>query len=90
MKRKLFGNIRPVALAAIGVFLGRGAQADTTLDFELPIPAGQGNNAAMLQSMGDNASASSGGVSVTGFGTPNIGLTWGGIGFNDTRWDYYS
>ena len=90
MKRKLFGNLRPVALAAIGVFLGRGAQADTTLDFDTAPPAGQGNNAAMQQFVGDNASASSAGVSVAGFGTPNIGLTWGGIGFNDTRWDYYN
>ncbi len=90
MKKKLFRNLRPVALAAIGVFLGRGAQADTTLDFELPIPAGQGNNAALQQTFGDNVSATGAGVSVTGFGTPNVGLTWGGIGENDTRWDYYN
>ena len=90
MKRKLFGNIRPIALAAIGVILGRGAQADTTLDFEFPVPPGQSNLDPIKQFFGDNASASSAGVTVSGFGTPNIGLTWGGTGLNDTRWDYYN
>jgi hypothetical protein len=28
-------------------------------------------------------------VTVTGFGTPNIGLIWGYIGLPDTHWDYY-
>ncbi len=85
-------HIRPAALMALGVFLGRGAQADTTLDFDAynPPPAGQGLGAEVIQSFGDYAAASSEGVTVTGFGTPNIGLTWGGIGAADTRWDYYN
>ncbi len=86
MKIKRLSNFRPVALAALGVFLGRGAQADTILDFEIR-PAGQGNNAAILQSFGDAAAASSDGVTVSGFGTPNIALTWQATG---GRWDYYT
>jgi hypothetical protein len=79
------------ALAALGVFLGRGAQADTILNFDT-VPIDQPVNAApgVLQSFGDNAAASSDGVEVSGFGTPNIGLTWGVIGGPDTRWDYYN
>src|ERR1044072_8674403 len=79
-------------LVALGVFLGRGAQADTILDFDT-VPADQPVNAApgILQTFGDNAAASSDGVTVVGFGTPNIGLTWGVInGGPDTRWDYYN
>lgn len=78
-----------VALAAVGLFLGRGAQAETILDFDIR-PPGQLNN-QLAQSFGDNAAASSEGVTVVGFGTPNIGLTWqatpapGGA----ARWDYY-
>ena len=34
MKIKKIAKFHPVALAALGVFLGRGAQADTILDFE--------------------------------------------------------
>lgn len=90
MKRSLFTNLRAVALVATGVFLGRGAQADTILDFELPFPAGQAHNAAILQSFGDNVSASSDGITVSGFGTPNIGLTWQATGAGTTRWDYYN
>ena len=91
MKIKRLANLRPVALCALGVFLGRGAQADTILDFN-SVPADQPVNAApgILQSFGDYASASSDGVRVVAFGTPNIGLTWGGIGAADTRWDYYN
>jgi hypothetical protein len=74
-----------MALTALGVFLGRGAQADTILDFDIR-PAGQNNNAPILQSFGDTASASSDGVTVAGFGTPNIGLTWQATG---GQWDYY-
>lgn len=90
MKVKRLAGLRPVALVALGVFLGRGAQADTVLDFEL-IPPGQPVNdtPGVLQTFGDNAAASSAGVTVTGFGTPNIGLRWAGIGFSDTRWDFY-
>ena len=79
-------NLRPLALAAMGVFLGRGAQADTVLDFDI-IPAGQASNQQILQTFGDAAAASSDGVTVNGFGTPNIGLTWQGTGAN---WDYYN
>lgn len=85
MKIKKLANLRPIALAALGVFLGRGAQADTILDFDIR-PAGQGNNAAILQTFGDAAAASSDGVTVAGFGTPNIALTWQATG---GRWDYY-
>jgi hypothetical protein len=90
MKIKRVANLRP-ALIAVGVFLGRGAQADTILDFNT-IPTGQPNNAApgILQTFGDFAAASSDGVTVVGFGTPNIDLSWGAIGFADTRWDYYN
>jgi len=85
MKMKRIANLRPVALFALGVFLGRGAQADTVLDFGVR-PVGQNNNAAILQTFGDAAAASSDGVTVTGFGTPNIALTWQATG---GRWDYY-
>ena len=87
MKIKKLANLRPVALAAIGVFLGRGAQADTVVDFAT-VPGG--NNAAIDQFFGDYAAASSDGVTVTGFGTPNIGLTWTGFGDPATRWEYYN
>ncbi|MEO6036612.1 MAG: hypothetical protein ABIQ35_15285 [Verrucomicrobiota bacterium] len=82
MKRKK--NLRPIVIA-LGVFLGRGAQADTVLDFDIR-PAGQLQNQALLQTFGDTAAFSSDGVTVTGFGTPNIGLTWQATG---GRWDYY-
>jgi len=85
MKMKRLTNLRPVAFAALGVFLGRGAQAETILDFDIR-PPGQNNNAAILQTFGDNAVASGDGVTVTGFGTPNIGLTWQATG---GRWDFY-
>src|SRR5882724_2842066 len=85
MKIKKFSKFHPVALAALGVFLGRGAQADTILDFDIR-PVGQGQNVALLQSFGDNAAASSDGITVVGFGTPNIGLTWQSVG---GEWQYY-
>jgi hypothetical protein len=84
---KIKRRLRPVALAAIGLFLGRGAQADTIIDFDIqPGP----NNAAIDQSFGDYAAVSSDGVTVSGFGTPNIGLTWQGMGDPATRWEYYN
>jgi len=91
MKIKRHSKVYPSALAALGVFLGRGAQADTILNFDT-VPPDQPVNAApgILQSFGDNAAASSDGIAVVGFGTPNIGLTWGAIGGPDTRWDYYN
>jgi hypothetical protein len=87
MKIKKYSKIKPAALAALGVFLGRGAQADTIIDFDTVTGP---NNAAIDQSFGDFASASSDGVTVTGFGTPNIDLTWTGFGDPATRWEYYN
>lgn len=97
MKRNKLFNLHSLALAAIGVFLGRGAQAGTVLTFDTP-PGGQGNNAILLTGFGSNAGASSDGVSVTAGGTPNIGLTWGftavagggGGGGNNVEWDFYN
>lgn len=86
MKMKRLKNLRPFAFAALGVFLGRGAQADTVLDFDVR-PSGQVNNAQIIQTFGDAAAVSSEGVTVTGFGTPNINLTWPSSGA--VRWDYY-
>lgn len=85
MKRSLFSRYRAVALIATGVFLGRSAQADTILDFNIR-PAGQNNNAAILQSFGDAVAVSSDGITVDGFGTPNLNLTWQATG---GRWDFY-
>jgi hypothetical protein len=94
---KIRKHLRPAGLIALGVFLGRGAQADTTLDFNAdagsctppqvenpPGPPG-------ITDFGNFAAASSGGVTVSGgFGTPNIGVFWGGIPTPDARWDYYN
>jgi len=88
MKLKKLHHLRPIALAAVGVFLGRGAQADTIIDFDA-VPSDQSNKNQVIQTFGDYVSASSEGVTVAGFGTPNIGLTWQGNGQTDTRWDYY-
>jgi hypothetical protein len=85
MKPTKLRKFSPVAIAAIGVVLGRGAQAATIIDFNT-LPAGQPHNGAILQTFGDNASVSSPGVTVVGGGTPNIGLTWNSTG---GRWDYY-
>jgi hypothetical protein len=87
MKMKKFGYMRPAGLVALGVFLGRAAQADTVIDFDTP--AG-GNNVGIYQYFGDYATNSSEGVTVTGFGTPNIGLTWVGTGDPATRWEFYT
>lgn len=83
MKIKKLKNLRPAAIAALGVFLGRGAQADTIVDFDT---APLGNNNPVGQSFGDFAAVSSDGVTVVGFGTPNIDLTWSG---NGAQWQYY-
>ena len=92
MKRTRLGRLKPAALVAVGVVLGRGAQADTVLDFNA-LPPGQVNNAQIIAGFGSNAGASSPGVSVSGFGTPDISLTFGssvgGSGGSATRWDYY-
>jgi len=42
-----------------------------------------------ITNFGNYAATSSGGVDVTGFGTPNIGLQWSGIPSPATRWEYY-
>ncbi len=86
MNGRKLEQLRSGAFIALGVFLGRGAQADTILDFDIQ-PAGQGQNANMIQSLGDRAAASSDGVTVVGFGTPNIDLTWQGTG---GQWQYYA
>lgn len=87
----------PLALVAAGVFLGRGAQADTILDFDAdaaactPPQLENPNAPPGITNFGNYAAASSGGVTVSGgFGTPNIGLIWGGIPSPDTRWEYYN
>jgi hypothetical protein len=85
MKIKRPAHFRPVALVALGVFLGRGAQADTVLDFDSFPPDG-GVNVNVQQTFGDYAGASSDGVTVVGFGTPNIGLSWQSAG---GAWQYY-
>lgn len=85
MKMKKLKNLRPGALVALGVFLGRGANADTTIDFDAYPPGGV-RNGTIFQTFGDNASASSEGVTVSGFGTPNINLTWQGSG---ASWQFY-
>jgi hypothetical protein len=87
MKIKRPLNFRPIGLAVMGVFLGRGAQADTIIDFDT---VSQPNNSAIVKPFGDYAAASSDGVTVTGFGTPNIGLNWVGFGDPATRWEYYT
>jgi hypothetical protein len=93
MKRSKVGSFKPLAIVAVGVVLGRGAQADTILDFDA-LPPGQVNNAQILAGFGGNAGASSPGVSVSGLGTPDITLTLGssvgGTGGSTTRWDYYN
>jgi hypothetical protein len=94
---KIRKHLRPAGLIVLGVFLGRGAQADTTLDFNsdagscTPPQVNNPNNAPGITNFGSFAAASSGGVTVSGgFGTPNIGLVWGGSPSPDTRWEYYN
>ncbi len=96
MRIKKLVTFRTAALA-VGVFLGRGAQADTTLDFDsaasacTPPQLENPNAPPGITNFGNYAVASSGGVTVSGgFGTPNIGLIWGGIPWPDTRWEYYN
>src|SRR5687768_1683965 len=84
MKRS---KLKFVAALAVGVALGRSAQADTILNFDA-LPAGQVNGDPVISSFGDNAGNSSPGVEVVGFGTSSIGLTFGGSG-GSARWDYY-
>ena len=85
MKRRSHPSSAPLALAAVGVFLGRGAQAETIVDFDIR-PAGFNNNTVLPSSFGSNASIPDDSVSINGFGTPNIGLTWQASG---AQWQYY-
>jgi hypothetical protein len=48
------------------------------------------NNPPGITNYGNFAAASSPGIAVSGFGTPNIGLTWGSDNWPDTRWEYYN
>jgi hypothetical protein len=94
---KIRKYLHPVGLVALGVFLGRGAQADTIIDFDsdagscTPPQVENPNAPPGITNFGSYAAASSGGVTVSGgFGTPNIRLVWGGIPSPDTRWEYYN
>ncbi len=75
MKIRKFCQFGSAACLAMGVFLGRGAYADTILDFDT-LPNRVNNNDNVAQTFGDAVSASSAGITVVGFGTPNLGLTW--------------
>jgi hypothetical protein len=86
MKRSLFRDLKSIGVAAVGVFLARGASADTIVTFDTR-PAGQGNNARIIDGFGSNATNSSAGVQVIGTGTPDITLTWQS---DSGRWDYYT
>src|SRR6185312_6325062 len=70
MKRLKFGHLNSVALIATGVILGRAAQADTLITFN-----GLGGD-VIPTAYGSFASSSSTGITVTGSGTPDIGLNW--------------
>jgi hypothetical protein len=85
-----FVNVR-LAVASISVACCGIAYADTVLDFG-SLPDGQANGAMVISGFGSFASTSSPGVTVTGFGTPDIGLTWGQTpnGSNPIQWNYYS
>ena len=84
MKRSKLSRIKPAAIA-VGLFLGRGAQADTILTFDAA-PPGQAPTGPVAQTFGDNVVASGPGIQVNGAGTPDIGLTWQATG---GRWDFY-
>lgn len=88
MKIKRKAILQRTAMAALGVFLGRGAQADTIIDFDFSSPPG--NNNPIVHPFADYLSSSVDGVTVVGFGTPNIGVTWEATGDPATRWEYYN
>jgi hypothetical protein len=96
MKRKKLGMLRNVAITAVGLVLARGAQADTTLTFDVLL-GGQSSNARILDGFGSQVTGSSSGVTVSGADTSHIGLLWGftaiagggGGGGNNIEWDYY-
>ena len=85
MKRGKLGRLKPSAIVAVGIVLGRGAQADTIITFD----GLSANNTPITAPFGSNVSASGPGVSVVGFGTPGISLDWFGTG-GSTRWEYYN
>jgi hypothetical protein len=92
---KIRKHLRPAGLIALGVFLGRGAQADTTIDFNADAgsctpPQQENTGPPGITNFGNYASASSGGVTVSGFGTPNIGLRWSGSPWPAAHWEYYN
>ena len=86
MKIRKLRQFGPATLLAMGVFLGHGAYADTILDFNT-LPRGVRNNDNVAQTFGDAVSASSDGITVVGFGTPNLGLTWQSSA--GTAWQWY-
>jgi len=86
MKRGKLGRLKPSAIVAVGIVLGRGAQADTIITFD----AGVASNTEITAPFGSNVSASGPGISVVGLGTPDISLTWGGGPGSTTRWEYYN
>lgn len=103
MKLKKLRYLRTGALIAVGVFLGRGAHADTTITFDctpvakygvladcIPPQVNNPNNPPGITNYGNFADASSPGIAVSGFGTPNIGLGWGSDNWPTTRWEYYN
>ncbi|HXF11477.1 MAG TPA: LamG-like jellyroll fold domain-containing protein, partial [Desulfuromonadaceae bacterium] len=61
--------------------------SQTILNFN-DLPTGQTQNAAIASGFGNNAVASSAGVTVIGAGTPDITLTFAGDA-NGSHWDYY-
>jgi hypothetical protein len=103
MKLKKLRFCRAGALIAVGVFLGRGAQADTTITFDctavanhailadcVPPQQNNPNGGPGITNYANFVTASSPGIAVSGFGTPNIGLTWGSDDFPTTSWEYYN
>ena len=104
MKLKKFRLCRAGALIAVGVFLGRGAHADTTVTFDsapshnnrdllsdcVPPQVQNSNQPPGITNFGNYAAASTPGVDVSGIGTPNIGITWYSDNYPDTRWEYYN
>lgn len=85
MRTESHPRITPIVLWAIALSIGSRAPADTILDFDIP-PPGVSTNVSIPQEFGDNVVEPSDGISLDGFGTPNIGLSWLTGGGN---WHYY-
>lgn len=79
-----------LAFAGIAIASCRVAFADTDLNF-VGLPDGQTSGGIINPGFGSNVSVSGPGITVTGAGTPNIGLTWGVTpnGANPIQWNYY-